>query len=61
MSAFVNCNFWNLWLLMKGSLGNIQTLLNIDVLEQHVLVFIGVFDVTKVFFLKEFTHSWYIY
>ena len=47
---------------MKGSLGgNIQTLLNIDVLEQHVLVFIGVFDVTKVFFLKEFTHSWYIY
>lgn len=47
---------------MKGILGgNIQTLLNIDVLEQHVLVSIGVFDVTKVFFLKEFTHSWYIY
>ena len=62
MSAFVNCNFWNLWLLMKGIIGgNIQTLLNIDVLEQHVLVSIGIFDVIKVFFLTEFTHSWYIY
>ena len=50
MSAFVNCNFWNLWLLMKGILGgNIQILLNIDVLEQHVLVSIGIFDVTSVF------------
>lgn len=35
---------------MKGILGgNIQTLLNIDVLEQHVLVSIGIFDVTSVF------------
>ena len=35
---------------MKGILGgNIQILLNIDVLEQHVLVSIGIFGVTSVF------------
>ena len=39
---------------MKGIIGgNIQTLLNIDVLEQHVLVSIGIFDVMKVFFLQD--------
>lgn len=44
MSAFVNCNFWNLWLLLKGILGGNTQTLNIDVLEQHVLVSIGIFN-----------------
>ena len=46
---------------MKGILGgNIQILLNIDVLEQHVLVSIGIFDVTSVFLKGISEHCAYL-